>query len=153
MPDKNQKKGESIDAKIKSGIGTSNYTITFMKGKKKKILGSVVGIKASSYMDRCESGVVKGKETDKLLKHEQGHFDISEIWARKLHKALQGLECEGNTEDEAGDALDKKIDKIIDDHGKKMEKMCADYEKETNHGREEAPQAAWCAKIAALLGQ
>ena len=36
-----------------------------------------------------KSWVVRGKETPELLKHEQGHFDIAEIYARKIRKKLQ----------------------------------------------------------------
>jgi hypothetical protein len=43
----------------------------------------------SAVFDR-KSYYVKGRENDLVLKHEQGHFDISEIIARKLKaKAAQ----------------------------------------------------------------
>src|SRR4030095_5887454 len=47
-------------------------------------------------------GVVSADTTDELLKHEQGHYDITAIGARELYDKISGLSAK--TEDD----LDRK---------------------------------------------
>jgi hypothetical protein len=120
-------------------------------------------LKVSSYMDRCASWVKETEKSAALLKHEQGHFDISEYWARQAKAALQtafdgGLtgrakpkEKKGSEGDFATANLEKKMDAIYDAEFKKMDKMQDDYDKETKNGTDETQQAAWNIKIANLL--
>jgi phosphoribosylformylglycinamidine (FGAM) synthase-like amidotransferase family enzyme len=45
-------------------------------------------------MDTTASWVVKGKKTAALLKHEQGHYDISALAARQFHDNALRLEAD-----------------------------------------------------------
>jgi Bacterial protein of unknown function (DUF922) len=140
---------------ITSGIETSEYEFKFVPEKDKKGKGTgqacITKISAYSVMDRCKSGSIKEKQTPKLLKHEQGHFDISEIWARRLNKKLQGLCGRGKTVKEAEDDLKKEVDKLFDEHFKDLDKMQKDYDKETEGSRNDAKQTEWNKKISDLL--
>src|SRR5258708_674655 len=47
--------------------------------------------KSFSWKIQCRFSLTKSwgrTKTDLILKHEQGHFDIAEIFARKLHKRM-----------------------------------------------------------------
>jgi hypothetical protein len=99
------------------------------------------------------------KEPDdlRLLDHEQGHFDITEINARRAQKrfdqliADQGLLGNGSDERSAVADLDKKVhdemQKVFDRERDEQIK----YDRVTNHGRNFAAQAKQRAAIAKLL--
>lgn len=83
-------------------------------------------------------------KTAYILQHEQGHFDITEIFARKLAKEIK--EYKFNPK------------KYQDDLGKIYQKVMAEkeeyqnkYDLETDYSRNKEKQAQWLQKIAAEL--
>jgi hypothetical protein len=84
----------------------------------------------------------EAKKDQQLLKHEQGHFDIAEILARKLRKALAELPepCDP-------DKVKELIDKTEADHKAEQKK----YDDETKHGTDKDKQKAWDKSIADQL--
>ncbi len=56
-------------------------------------------------MDPLESWVALGKERSEVLQHEQRHFDLNEVYRRRLFNALAGLRAEGTTRAAAEQAL------------------------------------------------
>jgi hypothetical protein len=111
--------------------------------------------------------------SDALKKHEQGHFDICEIYRRKLEKKLKellgGLEGVGEDADKTAaekaaladlktktSAVADKVNKAIEDIFKAESAKQKEYDKptETDHGKDATKQAAWCQEIQkALNGQ
>ncbi|HQV06413.1 MAG TPA: DUF922 domain-containing protein [Chitinophagaceae bacterium] len=85
-------------------------------------------------------------KTPYILSHEQGHFDIAEIFARKLYKEMSEYKYEGR---KSKQGLDDIYDKII----REKSAMQDQYDKETNHSINEKKQAEWIAKIKLLLEQ
>lgn len=83
-------------------------------------------------------------KTDYILSHEQGHFNISEIFARKLKKKI--IEYQFNSRTYQKDLA--KIYKAITDEKEKMQR---DYDQETNHSINKTKQAEWLKKINSLL--
>ena len=79
-------------------------------------------------------------KTDYILSHEQGHFDIAEIYARKLNKALKTY-----TPD-AGKA-DKEVNKIYQKVMSELTAEQAQYDKETNFSINKPEQNRWLLKI------
>ena len=77
---------------------------------------------------------------DYILSHEQGHFDIAEIFARQLYKKLKAYE------------FDKKnyqtdLRRIYEDITSEKEEMQNRYDRETNHSINKDKQAEWLEKI------
>ncbi|MFZ1858030.1 MAG: DUF922 domain-containing protein [Chitinophagaceae bacterium] len=83
-------------------------------------------------------------KTAYILSHEQGHFDIAEIFARKLHKKMSEYEFNKKT-------YNKDLDKIYRDVTKEKEDTQNQYDKETNHSINKTEQLLWLKKIAAML--
>jgi hypothetical protein len=54
--------------------------------------GDRIIIETEAYLIQSGSWVVESKQTKDLLNHEQLHFDIAELWNRKLHKRLRKYE-------------------------------------------------------------
>lgn len=83
-------------------------------------------------------------KTDHILAHEQGHFDIAEIFARKLNKKMQEYRLNTRT-------MKDDLKKIYQDAMDEKEKMQNDYDEETNHSIFKDKQAEWLKKIEQLL--
>ena len=83
-------------------------------------------------------------KTDYILSHEQGHFDIAEIFARKLHQKLSEYKFDRKT-------YQKDLKKIYEAVTKEKEEIQNNYDKETNHSIKKKEQADWLKKIAAML--
>jgi predicted secreted Zn-dependent protease len=89
----------------------------------------------------------KAKDTSKyLLAHEQLHFDIAELHARKMRNAFKEL---GSWTESTANAYSIIIKKIYSDHITQQ----SEYDVKTNHGTIKERQQEWAKKIYAELEQ
>jgi hypothetical protein len=104
-----------------------------------------IEIKAEFYPD---TSWVKPKEKlATLLKHEQGHFDITELYVRKMRKAIRDakIQCEDESKAEsAGKALLAPLDH-------EWEKAEKQYDADTKDGTNLVGQNAASHRIASEL--
>lgn len=98
-------------------------------------------VTAHFYPDR--SWVRPDKMSAALLAHEQLHFDISELHAIKLRKALEAYVEMRNIRTDL-----RKIYTKIEAQRIKMQHQ---YDRETKHGLDKAAQAHWNKKITVAL--
>lgn len=125
-----QKQGEAV-ASTSTSLGISyqvkngelTYTITCNFSKKKSW------------------GLLK---TDYILAHEQAHFDITELHARKLYEALYNYEFNPDT-------FKKDIASIYEKIVAQKEEMQQAYDRETDHSRRKITQNNWLEKIDSML--
>lgn len=87
---------------------------------------------------------VKEDPTDLLLKHEQGHFDIAEIYTRKLRKELGQMKFNPKT-------IEAEVGKIYNRLMKESHERQRKYDKETDHSKIKEKQAEWDIIIAKEL--
>jgi hypothetical protein len=85
-------------------------------------------------------------KTDYILAHEQGHFDITEIFARRLNEALQNYQFSKRT-------YKKDISQIYQAIVSQKEEYQKMYDSETDHSRNRRTQYDWLEKIENLLGE
>lgn len=83
-------------------------------------------------------------KTDYILAHEQGHFDITEVCARKLYKALQEYQFNRKT-------YRKDVNDIYRAIVQEKEDMQAAYDGESDHSRNRKVQYEWLQKINQML--
>lgn len=83
-------------------------------------------------------------KTGYILAHEQGHFDITEIYARKLHNAMEEYSFDKKR-------FRKDINDIYQSIIKEKEETQAAYDGETDHSRRRKMQYEWLEKIDILL--
>jgi hypothetical protein len=83
-------------------------------------------------------------QNDHILGHEQGHFDIAEIFARKLNKQMGEYKFNDKT-------YQQDLKKIYNDILKEKEALQDQYDSETNHSINKEKQAEWLKKISKLL--
>ncbi len=79
-----------------------------------------------------------------VLRHEQCHFDLAEVYARKLRQELEGYSFQHNASEQELDAIYKRIT----DECKAEENR---YDDETNHSLNAQKQKEWEASVAAQL--
>ena len=88
-------------------------------------------------------GLVKN---DWILRHEQGHFDIAEIFARRLNRLTSEYQFNRTS-------FQKDIDGIYRSVVDEKEKFQQHYDDETDYSRNKTNQEEWFKKIEAELKQ
>jgi predicted secreted Zn-dependent protease len=79
-------------------------------------------------------------KTDYILLHEQGHFDITEIYARKLDEAIRDYNFNPKK-------FKTDLDQIYKDIMEEKEDVQNQYDLETDFSRNQEKQADWIKKI------
>jgi len=102
--------------------------------------------KTHGYMHTNTSWSHVNKQTDYLLGHEQLHFDITELFARKLLEAYKA-----ETFDPKAPDLKQKIARICTEMEVQRNAMQKRYDEETNHCKNHEAQHSWEQYIKAEL--
>lgn len=106
-------------------------------------------IRSTSFSYKIESRFSKTRswglhKTDYILRHEQGHFDIAEVFARKLHKKMSEYKFNRRT-------YQKDLKKIYDEVTQEKEEIQNSYDEETNHSINKKKQTEWLGRIEEML--
>jgi predicted secreted Zn-dependent protease len=83
-------------------------------------------------------------KTDYILSHEQGHFDIAEIYARKLNQRMSTYQFNKNS-------YQKELNRIYNEVADEKAAVQQQYDRETRHSIDEVRQAEWLKKISRML--
>jgi archaellin len=84
-------------------------------------------------------------KNDDVLQHEQLHFDIAELYARKLRRQLRDYKFNAAT---VAEDVNNIYMKIMEEHHS-MQQL---YDAETDHSRLEERQAEWVKRVESFLG-
>ena len=85
-------------------------------------------------------------ESQSLLNHHQGHFDLGELYARRIRKDLQELLANGELTEKAQlDAIERNYESYSEDF--------LAYNEQTSHGLDANQQKTWATKITNSLRQ
>lgn len=131
--------GEHEDAQIHAeAILDDDVSICSERGRLR--LGSF-GVRVQ--VTETDSWVVTSAKSDALLAHEQGHFDLQGLDARKLMNDLAALRADNATE------LQRLVTERIERSRTEAQAMSNRYdsEAETDHGRNAERQRLWEAAI------
>ena len=127
-------------APLKMG-NTAAMTTTHL-GFSYNVVNEKVSYKIDCQFEKNRSwGLVKN---DWILKHEQGHFDIAEIFARKLYKSIGEYQFNKTT-------FQKDLDGIYKTVMNDKDKFQQQYDNETDYSRNKAKQEDWLKKIESEL--
>lgn len=99
--------------------------------------GNVVTITVANFF-HPDASWTKNRANDHLLAHEQLHFDISELFARKLRQ-----EIAETTFNSRGKTLMSDISEIYQKKMKELANFQKKYDEETNHSITEDIQKSW----------
>ena len=100
-------------------------------------------LNVTNTMEPFLSWVVPGKECETALNHEQRHFDLSEVYRRKLDLSLSWLTATGASAEITKKLLNEKIAATANEILGALQEMQARYDRETIHGINSAEQARW----------
>jgi len=115
-----------------------SYTYTYS--------GAILHAQVSCYFDKNLSWK-KPQADDALMAHERGHFDIAEIFAKKLQQAFDAYKITNfNT-------IDKDLKNIFDTIMRQVDAMQQQYDQETQHSINKPQQQAWLDKIKGELSK
>jgi hypothetical protein len=122
----------NVAAETSCGIGFETNTIT---------RGTPVRFRVYNTFSMQRSWVRPDAMTAEVLEHEQGHFDLCELYTRKLRARFNSTE--GITVDNL-----KRITRSVwaEVHGEYAEQQEL-YEEETAHGLNREGQVAWTARL------
>lgn len=101
-------------------------------------------VTVTSYFTKSKSWVKEEKKSDHLLVHEQLHFDIAEIYARKFRKAVKESKLKKSN-------IKNKFEDISSRIGRELTEYQSLYDNETNHHINQAKQTEWNEKVAKQL--
>lgn len=118
----------SVDYHVKWRAMNNKYTLSFT---------------TEAYLTPSRSWTKVEKQTPKLLRHEQTHFDIAAFFSRILLIALKNHEYTASHKLET-----EQINKSIQQKKTEMQEL---YDKQTDHSKNEVMQAKWELYIARLL--
>ena len=93
-------------------------------------------VKIESFFIPSKSWAHPEHKTDNVLMHEQSHFDIAELFARRFRKIISDKSLDVKS-------LQKYYERIYDDYKDYQQ----DYETVTNHGRIRDKQLEYSQKI------
>ncbi len=127
-----------FDALTMGNIGYSFETIT--PNKEYKLILDIG-------FDPKKSWVKSKKNTDKLLLHEQCHFDIFELYMRILVKKIEEEKILN------GMKFSDKMEKVYKKTFSELVKFQKKYDDETNHSKDEDKQKEWLEKVSKLLDE
>ncbi len=83
-----------------------------------------------------ESWVKSDKHSAALLAHEQLHFDIAEVFTRKLKRQLNSIRFHPRD-------YQQQIDEVFESLLEEMDEIHNRYDRETEHGINATAQAKW----------
>lgn len=113
------------------------------------VLAVSYGISSAGFTYKIECRFSKTRswglhKTDYILSHEQGHFDIAEIYARKLHQRMSAYRFNKNN-------YQKELNRIYNEVADEKAAFQQQYDRETRHSIDEIKQAEWLKKISRML--
>lgn len=112
------------------------------KEKVRVIVETSVSISNKSWMKLYK---IRTRETlNELLSHEQGHYDISEVFATDLKSTLSGL-CFDKV------SYKKSADSVFQFKNRYYDGLQRQYDTETDHMRNKEMQLKWKRRIAMML--
>jgi hypothetical protein len=106
-------------------------------------------IRVAAEFHRNSSWVKAGRKSAELLRHEQGHFDLTELYARRMRKAVRDARI-GCADDRQAEAAGKKIFARLDREWENAEKQ---YDADTNYGTDLGKQKETSERIARQLSE
>ena len=114
-------------------------------------IGTVEDVLISNSMNPRFSWVISSKATAAILRHEQVHFDLNEVYARRLAETLSGVQVSGTTAENTLSQLGEMIQQTADDILDRLSVIQDRYDAETSHGTNASAQAQWESDIRAWL--
>ena len=129
--------GENEDAQIHSEVDQPSEVAVVRESGIYRVTSLTVTIRTVTEDD----WVVTSQKSAELLSHEQGHYDITGLMGRDMGKEIVAARASSK------DDLQTKVTQIIEKYAQRAKDLSAQYDDETNHGRNRDAQKKWNDRI------
>jgi hypothetical protein len=129
----------------------TSYAVRSQRANGYSWLGSVQDLVVSNLMNPRFSWVVASKATPAILRHEQFHFNLNEVYRRKLAETLSGLQIQGSTAEATKALLDERIQETAAEILDRLSAIQTQYNQETASGTDSEAQKQWESDIQTWL--
>jgi hypothetical protein len=120
----------------------ASYSVSSVNGA--TWTGQVASITVTSTMEPSQSWVVPGKALPAVLSHEQLHFDLNEVYRRKLEcLLLETSTYTGTSQQAIVDRLNGALQQTGTAVLQKLSDMQTVYDSQTSHGTSDPEQSRW----------
>ena len=113
--------------------------------------GRVETAEVSNVMSPGLSWAVPGQTNALILLHEQTHFDLNEVYRRKLEHALLSVQTQGGSQQGVVDALNERVHAIAKQLLNRLVAMQDVYDAETSPGLNQPVQNRWKDQVSLWL--
>ena len=128
----------------------ASYSVSSINGA--TWTGHVSSVTVINTMEPTQSWVLPGKAFVSALDHEQLHFDLNEVYRRKLECMLLRVgACDGATQQEVVDLLDSSLHRTANAVLQQLSEMQTLYDSQTSHGNNSTEQSRWQSLISDWL--
>lgn len=134
-------KGPNVNAQKKQAAIVGYKLLLETKVNRKQ---DSVHVTVKALMLKNKSWKLKSTNSNYCLKHEQLHFDIAELYARKLRKQISEIIPDKKD-------FNDKLNKLLKSIEKELDATESEYDRETNHSLITEKQEEWDEKIAGEL--
>ena len=117
-------------------VASTNSGIQYGYSWSKKGSDFKIDFETFSFFKPKGSWSIKSKQSDYILKHEQLHFDITELFARKLRKTFAEFEFTQRN-------YERETSRLFDENNEARQVMQHKYDEETNHSINKKEQQEW----------
>jgi Bacterial protein of unknown function (DUF922) len=104
-----------------------------------------------AYVLKQLSGRLASADRAEQLAHEQGHFDLTELHARRLERRISELRASSSSAALAERALREAVRTAYAERSASHEREQARYDQSTQHGQQHRWQTKWAKRIAERL--
>lgn len=112
-----------------------------------------VGIRPYAVMAKDFSAGLPGSRDDFTLAHEQLHFDIAEMMARRIATRLDKAEGRGSSERAAEAALQQEIEDLLTTGKAELDEIQARYDGDTGRSVQKRKQKRWAKDVAEMFAE
>jgi len=122
-----------------------SFTATCANGR--TWTGRVASAEVTNVMSPALSWAVPGHVDALILQHEQTHFDLNEVYRRKLEAALLCIQSQGTSEQTVVDALNERVRSVADSLLDRLVEIQDQYDAETSPGMNQTAQYRWSEQV------
>ena len=134
-------------ASIATSIRVEPYGVALTQGESGRWTARPANLCARAFMYKDRSGHREDEREDKALAHEQGHFDLTEVFTRELRVRLAGLEHTARDRGAASRGLKERVERDYRGAVKRWRETQERYDRETRHGVKRTYQRKWFEEI------
>jgi outer membrane murein-binding lipoprotein Lpp len=109
------------------------------------------GVQVDCMVDPLTSWVRPDARSDRLLNHEQRHFDLAQVYARKIRTAISTLAAYGASSEAAKSALTTQVQSVASQIAQRWHETDSLYDQETGGGIDPNAQQQWNQRIDSWL--